>query len=266
MPLPLRIPMPGMPGMPGVATSAPPSIPTGVSPEVHAQLVEAARVDERYKAVLAELEKARTMPAPSPAPVSAPSRAEALRIAGISAEEDEDLKTKRLAKAVAIALASMGITPAGIGPQAAPLPPPPPPPQPKTLVEQARDIFKAFTDIKSLGEELNAVVGPGENKPAEADPKVMKLVGLPGDKIGDDMKAMFGEKLEDESWPQYVVRLAANNPHHTKKIMSWAGEKLDPESLMALMKRFQPQQLAAPAQIPASVPASPGTGWSPKID
>lgn len=205
---------------------------------------------------------------------------------GLTSGEWEKIQLERqaaaigpaVAQAVAQTLAGMGFTPQGI--QAMQHPPAPPVPaaleKPTDAFDQVRKTFAMFQEFRKLDKGLAALVGAPESEAPEAvvpevDPAEMKPVMGGMELIPGLGKVLYGQRLEDENWTDYLVRLYMHNPGLGNKIIGVAMEKLDPKAIGAFMQAIatrsapkppvMPQAAASPQMAPG--PAGPPTPWSP---
>ena len=145
-------------------------------------------------------------------------------------------------------------------------------------ISQLRETLAVIKEFRQFDKQITDLALPSAAAEGEAaaeddgDPTTMRPVLGGSLRMAEGAEPIsFGEKKEDESWPQYLLRLGTHNPTASTRIMQTAMEKLDPAALMRFVESFQrlgTKQAAAVAQqkavaeIPAAVPA-PVRGWAP---
>lgn len=194
----------------------------------------------------------------------------------------ENRNAKGVAKAVVQALTALGITPGALQPQATVQQPQQPPAAPVSALGAIKEALNLLKEVgafqKQVGEILPGTV-PGapatEPETPEEDPTQMKPLGGGLVKYpGSDSPMVGREKLEDESWFEYLFQMAVNNPAAAQDILGKAMSVLDPAALkeltMAIAQRIKPPSGgsggAAPAQAttaPAAGGEAPKLGWQP---
>lgn len=219
-----------------------------------------------------------------PAAAAPPSRDPRLPPPGLSEDEWEEIQSRREAKrmgtAVAQALLAVGITPEvtsslvklaqGQGQpamqatqaQQAPI-------TAMGALKDAAALIKEVTDFqKKIGDVVPGFSSGGaeEKEKEEDDPSRMKpITGITFP--GTDAPMAYGEKLEDETWTEYIIRLGVHNPAAAERFLGWAARTFDPVTIQkigsAVADRMASKK-AAPATPAASAGEAPKKlGWQP---
>jgi hypothetical protein len=284
------------PGQPAQA-SAPVAAPVAAMPAPNlgnpreAELLRELAGENGYYRGLLEGKANQPAPvAPMPVVQQTPAYDPRLPPRGLTEEEWEVIQTQRqarvlgpaVAQAVTQALAALGITPQGIGvgrPGQAvgapvqPLAAPVGPKSPKEIVKDALDVIRTF---RQLGSEVAEEFAPDAAEAVTAaaaaaadDDSVMKpVMGGALKHPGTDMPVLFGQKLEGETWPEYLMRYVAHNPSSGEMVLKYATKVLDPKALSAFVQNLANQKTGPkpgggnkPPELGGGPPQQ--MGWAP---
>ena len=237
---------------------------------------ELARENGKWEGIFQQMQN--TPPAATPAATAATAYDPRLPPPGVRADEWEMIQENRnargVAKAVVQALTAMGITPGAMQPAAPVAVVPAVAQTPVSLLGALNDAVTMLKELgtfqKKVAEVLPGAAG-GAAEPAEKeeDPALMKPLGGGLVRYPGSESPMVGrEKLEDESWFEYLFQMAVNNPAAAQDIMGKAMGVLDPAALkeltMAVASRIKAP--AAPGATPAPTAPTveaPKMGWQP---
>lgn len=241
-------PMPFVAGFPrspiggALAPSPAPIQAPNLNPQENQLLQDLLQKTGFYEGYMkAQKEAGAVAPAAPAAPP--PARDPNAKPPGLSDEEWASIQRTRLAKdmgpaiaqAVTASLAGMGFTPEVVAGmkgnlQAVPLQPPP---APVTAMDALNEALKLIESATKFKEKLIGMLpegggdGGSEKEEKEDDPLKMKPTG-----IGE---MAYGPKLEDESWPDYLIRWGTHNPGAMQQIMAKAAQILDPQTIQKVV-------------------------------
>lgn len=275
------IPNPFPAGYPAPAGATPPAIAPNPSNPREAELLrQLAQENGFYRGLMEGRAEVAAVPT-TPTPAATPARDPNAKPPGLTDEEWASIQRTRImkdigpaiAQAVTASLAGMGFTPEVVaGMRGAALQPVPvgPPPAPVTAMDALNEALKLIESATKFKEKLVGMMpdsgGGGDAAPKEEDdPLKMKPTG-----IGE---MAYGPKLEDESWPDYLIRWGTHNPGAMQQIMAKAAQILDPQTIqkvvMAIAERGAKKGggggvggAPAPAALQGGGEA-PKKGWSP---
>jgi len=261
---------------PGAGAQVPASTPTqpGMISKETLDEIKTLSSDAAY--LRGKMEAEAQAKAQTPAPAT-PVRDPRLPPEGLTAEEwdriQEERQARGVGKAVVQALTAMGFTPQTMAalhapPQAVQPAQPTAPVTAMGALKEAISLIKEVTGFqKQIGEILPEAAGVSGGEAAKEDPDPTLMKPIPG----TDMR--WGEKLEDESWPEYLARWGTHNPQAAEKVLAWAAKTFDPQTFQkiataiaeALAKRGnrggQGGTPAAPQAGGGEAP--PKLGWQP---
>jgi hypothetical protein len=268
---------------------AAPSSPAGPSPQEFELLKRMAGMSEEkgyLRAMVEALEKGQAPAlAATTAPPAPPARDPRLPPPGLSEVEWEEILARRQAKAmgpvIVQSLTAMGFTPnllkniadllAGSARPQAPAAPAaaPDPFEPFDKAIQVMAAFKKFQE--RMGVVMPEAAGEAPALPKD-DPSAMKVVAGGLVKFpGTDTPMSWGQKLDDESWPEFFLRWGTHNPGAMQAVIERAAKIVDPQALGKLMnaaaeRMAKKPPAPAPAAPPAApqAPAAPQMGWAPR--
>lgn len=275
----------------GQAPAAQPA-PNLANPAEAALLRQLAEQNGFYRGLLEGQQTAAA--APAPAPTAPPQRDPRLPPEGMTAEEWENVLAQRQAKTigpiVVQSMLAMGLTPQliqslqamaqGQGVQQGQTALPVAQPTPSDPLAGFRSVIDAIKGMASMKKDVAKVLGielpeegagGGGAEEKEEDPTQMKPV-LGGVVFpGTDQPMSFGSKLEDETWPEYIVRLGTHNPAMAMAALDKLSKVLDPKVLSGIVEKIAmagagKQVGAAPPTGAAPAPqveAPKKTGWQP---
>jgi hypothetical protein len=278
---------------PAPVAPAPAAAPNPQNPREAELLRQLAQENGFYRGLMegrAEIAAAPAAPAPV-APAAPAARDPNAKPAGLTDEEWASIQRTRLAKdmgpaiaqAVTASLVGMGFTPdvvaglkAGQGLGGTPGAVPVQPAAPVTAMDALNDALKLIESATKFKEKLIGMLpeggsggGDGETSREEDDPLKMKPTG-----IGE---MAYGPKLEDESWPDYLIRWGTHNPGAMQRIMAKAAQILDPETIQKVVMAIAERSAAGKksgggggpvggAPAPAALQGggeAPKKGWVP---
>src|SRR5580692_1056840 len=236
-------------GAPAAAPAQP--APNPSNPREQELLRELERENGYYRG-LREAQQA----APPPAPTAPAAYDPRVPPPGLTPQEWDEIQTRRqaaiigpaVATAVTQALAALGFTPQGIAGVAGvagvqhPLAQPAAAP-PADSLAGLKSMLSGYKDFQKFAKEFITSATPEgggiETPEAELDEAAMKpIMGGLIKQPGTDDPMLYSQKLEEESWAQYIIRLGAHNPALAQRFINKAIEVLDPRALAAFLEKM----------------------------